>query len=155
MGVQDLVERLESNQPQGPVPIRKMAGVQVTADEIREAIAANPNHPLAWVFGQAVEGQPGDTKLYCDRADILGLATNRAVRSRRHMVDDELHLSKELGPSLAKPAAAPATFSTQFASPEASAAEVPAHSPRTRRPKTGSVESAEPDAGEQVEPPAN
>jgi hypothetical protein len=137
MPVQDLVDRLESNEPQGPVPIRRLSGVQVTADEIREAISANPNHPLAWIFSQAVEGQPGDAKLYCDRADILGLATNRAVRKRRHMVDDELHISKELGQSLEAKKPTPAsTPKAQTASSEAQAAEAPASSPRTPRPKT-------------------
>lgn len=139
MGLKHLVDRLESDTPQGPVAIRRLSAVEVTADEVREAISANPHHPLAWIFSGAVEGLDGDAKLFCDKADILGLAKNLAVLKRRQMVDGELHVCKELGESLAPKK--PSESLKQTASQEATAAEAPApSSPRTPRPKAGLVD---------------
>lgn len=114
----DLVARLESGVSEGPLPVRRFAGVEVTVAEIREALAANPGHPLAWVFSRAVEGLSGAQKVAVDRNDLLGLATNHAVRTRRVVVGDEVHVMKEVGASLArKPAPAPPPAEPAFKTP--------------------------------------
>lgn len=53
--------------------------VEVTVAEILAAVAANPAHPVAEVFANAVRGLPGSHKVYVEQPDIHALITNGTV----------------------------------------------------------------------------
>jgi len=100
----DLIARLESGADEGPLPVRRFGGVRVSVEEVRHALAKHPNHPVAWVYARATEGLPGNEKVVVDKIDLLGLAKNHVIRKRRVVIDGEVHLSKDLGASLDRPA---------------------------------------------------
>ena len=110
MGLKDLIQRLKAGASSEPAIIvhRVPPPSRLTAGELREAVAANPNHPLAETMGASVDGLPDGHPVYCDAADVLALATNCAVE--HELVEDEHGdqvQTKKVGPSLAnKPPAA-------------------------------------------------
>jgi hypothetical protein len=147
MALKDLIDRLQDGAPDEPFPVRRIRGVRVTADEVREALAANADHPSAWIFARAVEGLEGDAPLFVDRTDMLGLATNRAVLKRRVREGEDTILTKELGDSLArgpKLGSAPAAV-TPVSLP-------PREAPRPRVTKPIDPPAKEPDAAAAAPP---
>lgn len=97
MALRDLIDRLEGGEePQG-IDVRRLRPAEASVGEIREAVNAHPDHPLAPVFRAAINGLPGSLRVTVDHADLLGLATNRQVNSRTAIRDGSVVSWREIG----------------------------------------------------------
>ncbi len=84
-------------QPDGMV-VREGKPVAVTPGELRLACTANPDHPHAAVFVQAVKNLPDDyDRIRVESVDLQALLENREVVTTSHQEEDHVVLRKTLG----------------------------------------------------------
>ncbi|MGD9647083.1 MAG: hypothetical protein AB7U73_15335 [Pirellulales bacterium] len=101
MALDRLIARVEAGgQLDGP-KLRKLAPAVVTVGELREAIAAYPEHPVAQAYALAVDGRPDERRLTVDRNDLLALCTNCAVVTHEEWTAGGVEISKSVGGPLA------------------------------------------------------
>lgn len=79
---QALLKRLETGENEKPQAIieHQCQLVEVTAEELREAIQANPDHPHASIYASAISNAGPAKFLYVEQPDLQALLTNRKVR---------------------------------------------------------------------------
>jgi hypothetical protein len=97
MALDDLIGRLESGGRINSIDVRRFKPVKATVAEIREAAAANPDHPLASIMAESTYDMPASLQLVVDHNDLLGLATNREVHIRTSVQNGSRVSWKEIG----------------------------------------------------------
>ncbi len=110
MTIDNLISRLENAHDAEEDSISVIRAVGVTVAEIQTAIDAFPQHPKAEIFRRAIQGKNPVETLYCDRADILGIAKGLAVvvEQTYSPADGVVMHAKKLGKSIAGLAASAA-----------------------------------------------
>lgn len=120
--LKDLRERLEAKQPiPSAMQVHRIPVIKTMVQELRAAITANPDHPVAVIYKAAIEKLPKNVKpervLNVEKPDLQALLDNAEVITERAVedVDGEARLvvTKRVGEPLkksAKPARPPAAI---------------------------------------------
>lgn len=92
----------DGSAPQG-MSVHTAKGMKVTASEIRAACEANPEHPVAKIYGKAAKDRPDDYLLSVEVVDLQALLENREVTTEGGIEGGVKVTRKKLGPKIAAP----------------------------------------------------
>lgn len=99
-------QKLESPPSDERMTVRRSATVSVTVAEIKRAIAASPDHPIARVYTSAVKGFDDSRALVVDAADLQAVLDGTEVELTEEYVDGGRVITKVMRRTAPKPAEA-------------------------------------------------